>query len=162
MGSIGSTINSINSALLSEISRFNAKQSQSGTSSPAAATATDRVDFSQVAQLFKDLKQLETSNPAEFKQVAADAAAKLKAAAGQTTDTQQAAFLNSLADKFQTAASTGNLSALVQGSSPQGASGLYSAHGRHHHHHGGGATTAANPSPDQTQTPDVLGNTGNS
>jgi hypothetical protein len=149
MSSIGSTLNSINSSLLSEISSFNAKQSQTSTSSATStAAAPDKIDLSQVGELFKELKQLQTDNPTELKQVLNDAATQLKSAASQATDPQQAAFLNNLAGKFQTAAATGNLSDLQQGSSSSGANGLYSAHG-HHHHHGGGAKPAAS---DQSQT----------
>jgi hypothetical protein len=149
MSSIGSTINSINSSLLSEINRYNPTQKPTNppVTTPTLTTASDSIDFSQVGQLFKDLKQLQTSDPAEFKQVVTDAATQLRNAASQATDPQQAGFLNNLADKFQTVASTGNLSAFQSNSS----NSLYSPASRHHHHHGGGGA-AATTQTDQTQT----------
>ena len=74
------------------------------------------------------LKQLASQDPAKFKEVAADIAAKLKAAA--STDSSNIAggvansFLTNLAAKFDTAAQTGDVSGLQ----PSGG-------GRHHHHH---------------------------
>jgi hypothetical protein len=137
MSSIGSTINSINSSLLSEIRSFNAQKSPT-TSSAAQTTSavtSDAVDFSQVGQLFKSLRQLETSNPTEFKQVMSDAASQLRSAAA-ASDTQQADVLNSFAEKFESASSSGNLAAFQPGSNSAGAQGLYTPTA-HHHHHGG-------------------------
>jgi hypothetical protein len=151
MGSIAGTLNSLNSSLLSEIQNYNSTPTQTSarTSSNSSTTASDTVDFSQVSQLFQDLKQLETSNPTEFKQVTTDAANQLRAAASQTTDPQQAAFLNNLAERFQTAATTGNLSALEPSSSSTSMSGDgngYRPHGHHHHVGGDTSTTGANQS----------------
>jgi hypothetical protein len=157
MSSIGSTLNTINASLLSEISSYQATQARSNptATSATATTSSDQVDFSQVAQLFKQLRHLQQSNPAEFKQVLTDAATQLKAAASQTTDPQQAAVLNNLANRFQTAASSGNTSALT--SDPDGdaakssaststnatAANPYAAHAGHfHRHHGGGGISS--------------------
>lgn len=142
MSSIGSTLNSINTSLLSEISSLNASQTSSSTSSASSATSTDSVNFSQVAKLMRQLRQVQQSNPTEFKQVMSDAATNLKDAATQTTDTQEAAALNDLASRFQSAADTGSLSSLVgksvtDSSSVAATSGV-SAYAAHHHHHGGG------------------------
>ncbi len=153
MSSIGSTLNSINASLLSEIASFTANQSQTGsTTSSKSNSVSDQIDFSQIGQLFSQLQQLQTSNPTEFKQVLTDAATKFKAAAAQSTDPQQTAFLNNLAGKFQTAADTGNLSALKPDSSPGGSSG-YSAHGHHHHHGGAGGASSANNTSGTSATP---------
>ncbi len=69
MNSIGSTLNSINSSLLSEIDSYLSTQQTSGSASTTAGndTPSDRVDFSQVAQLFKELQKLQSTDPAEFK-----------------------------------------------------------------------------------------------
>ncbi|MBZ5675303.1 MAG: hypothetical protein LAP61_13755 [Acidobacteriia bacterium] len=125
MNSIGSTLNSINSSLLSEIDSYLSTQQTSGSTSTNASNATpsDRVDFSQVAQLFKELQKLQSTDPAEFKKVLTDAANKLKDAAGQQSDSAVASFLTNLADKFQQAADTGDLSALKPPSAPSGAYG---------------------------------------
>ena len=92
MGSInnlGSTLNSINQSLLNEIG-----SSQSGTSgAPSSATSsTDSVNFSEVGQLFQQLSQLQTTDPAEFTQVVTDAANKLTAAAQQDTGSGSGKF----------------------------------------------------------------------
>jgi len=130
MGSIGSTLNSINSSLLSEIQALSSTSSSSSTAAATqSAASSDQVNFSQAADLFKQLQQLQTSNPTEFKQVLTDAATKLQTAATQQTDSQAASFLNNLASRFQTAANTGDLSALHP-QSPSGTSGT------HHGHHG--------------------------
>lgn len=114
MSSIGSTLNSISSSLLSEIDSYLSTQPTSGSTSTNASNATpsDGVDFSQVAQLFKELQKLQSTDPAEFKKVLTDAAKKLKDAAGQQSDSMAASFLTNLADKFQQAADTGDLSVL--------------------------------------------------
>jgi hypothetical protein len=145
MGSIGSTLNSIKSSLLSEISSFNATQSKksSGLSTTPPTSSSDNIDFSQVASLFKQLRQLQQSNPTEFKQVLNDASSKLTVAAAQTTDPQQAAFLKDLAGKFQTASSTGDLSALTPNAgstSAVGGASPYAAQGHHHRSHAGGGS----------------------
>ena len=143
MGSInnlGSTLNSINQSLLNEIG-----SSQSGTSgAPSSATSsTDSVNFSEVGQLFQQLSQLQTTDPAEFTQVVTDAANKLTAAAQQDTDPAQANFLNNLASKFQDAAQTGNLSAFEQQPSTSSSTPAYQGRGHHHHHHGGGSSSGS-------------------
>jgi hypothetical protein len=131
MGSVSNTLNSIDSSLISEINSYLSTQSSTDTSSTTASTtsnasSSDSVDFSQVGTLFKELQQLQQSNPTEFKQVLEDAATKLQQAASQTTDSTQAQFLTNLADKFQSAASTGDLSDLLPGS---GQSGSYGPNG---------------------------------
>jgi hypothetical protein len=153
MSSIGSILNSVNSSILSEISSFNttANQTANTSSSSSTASSTDTVDFSQVGKVFQELKQLQTTNPSEFKQVLTDAATKLQAAAQQQTDPTQASFLNNLASRFQEAANTGNLSPLQQNSS-----GSYAPRG-HHHHHGGGGGSENNSTQDVLST--LLGNT---
>ena len=125
MSSIGSTLNSISSSLLSEIDSYLSTQQTSGSTSTNASNATpsDRVDFSQVAQLFKELQKLQSTDPTEFKKVLADAAKKLKDAAGQQSDSTAAGFLTNLADKFQQAADTGDLSVLKPPTTLDGAYG---------------------------------------
>jgi hypothetical protein len=106
MSSIGNILNSVNSSLLSEISSFNTTSnptSSANASASSGASSSDTIDFSQVGKLFQELKQLQTSDPSEFKQVLTDAATKLQAAAQQQTDPAQASFLNNLASRFQDA-----------------------------------------------------------
>src|SRR5579871_5475470 len=97
MGTIASTLNSINQSLLSEISNSSTSQISSATQSASTNSApgsssSDTISFSQVAQLFQQLQQLQTSNPAEFIKVTADAAAQLQQAAKQSTDPSEASF----------------------------------------------------------------------
>lgn len=100
MGSIASTLYSINSSLLSEISNdLSATQATSSSASSSteasgnSTSSSDSLDFSQVAQLFHELQQLQTTNPAEFTKVTADAASKLQQAAQQATNPSEASFL---------------------------------------------------------------------
>lgn len=136
MGSISSTINSINTSLLSEISAFESAQTSSGTTSPAAsAVGSDSVNISESAQLFQELQQLQTTNPTEFKQVLTDAATQFNAAAAQQADPAAASILSSIAGQFQNAASTGNLSALQPPAANEASGATSGAHRGHHHHH---------------------------
>lgn len=111
------------------------------SSSAAPASGTDAcgggASLSGPAQFLSKLQSLEQSDPAQAKQVLGDIASKLKADAGQATGTQ-ADRLNQLADNFQKAAATGDLSALQPQQGAQGAQGAQGGQGGHgHHHHGG-------------------------
>src|SRR5260370_32429073 len=107
--------------------------SSGGTVQSTPGSSSDKLDLSKVADVLRELQQLQTDNPAEFKQALNDAATKLKDASQQQTDPAQAKFLSDLSDRFQKAADTGDLSQLKP---PDGsASGSYSVHGHHHHHH---------------------------
>ena len=123
--------------MLSEINTYNAKKSPSPIADTTVSPTTDTVNLSQTSELMNDLKQLQTSDPAEFKQVLSDAATQLKTAAGQQTDPGAASFLSKLSDRFQKAADTGDLSALKPTAS---AGGSYRPH--HHGHHAKPATDA--------------------
>lgn len=105
------------------------------TSSDAANGVS--VDISRPGQLFSQLSSLAQSNPDQFKSVTSDIAAKLKDAASSATGSQ-ADFLNKIADRFQSASQSGNVSDLAP---PQGGQ----AHGHRHHggHHGGGGGAAS-------------------
>jgi hypothetical protein len=50
-----------------------------GTNTTSSTGSGDTVDFSRDSSLFSELQQLQSSNPAEFKQVLTDGAAKLQA-----------------------------------------------------------------------------------
>jgi hypothetical protein len=101
------------------------------TTSPSPPTAGSDGDghcagpsLSSPAQFLSKLRSLEQSDPAKAKQTLTDIASKLKADAAQATGAQ-ADRLNQLADRFQKAADTGDLSSL----SPDGL-----GKGGHHHH----------------------------
>jgi hypothetical protein len=104
----------------------------SGTGSAGSATGaasgsdsgcggTGSASMSKGAQFLNQLQQLKQSDPDKLKQVLSDISSKLQDAAKQAIGTQADA-LNKLADKFQQAAQTGELSKLQ----PQ-------HHGHHHH-----------------------------
>ena len=76
-----------------------------GSVGPAATTR-----ISRQSKLFSQLQQLETQDPAKFKQVLTDVANQLTTAAKSATGTDQKVLTN-LADKF-TKAAAGDLSAL--------------------------------------------------
>jgi hypothetical protein len=100
----------------------NAPGSVSGTS------AGDSVSISGPGKLFGQLQQLQAQSPAEFQQVTGQIAAQLQTAAQQSSGVQ-ANFLTNLANKFQTASTTGNVSVLQP---PQSGSfaGTYNAQGQ--------------------------------
>jgi hypothetical protein len=157
MGSIANTLNSINTSLLQEIGSYlSPSQTSSGANAnPTTATAApDSANLSEVGQLFQGLQKLESTNPTDFKKVAADAAAQFQQAAQQAADPTQASFLSNLANKFQQAAASGNLSAFQQNGSQQTTSS--SGHHGHHHGHGGGSP-ATNSSTTQNPLWAILG-----
>ncbi len=133
MSSIGSTINSINTSLLSEIQSLSATKAAGKSVKAERPVATaDRVDFSKVGELFGELEELQKSDSEGLKQVLTDAASKLKEAANQQTDAKAASFLNNLASRFEKAADSGDLTALHPEAS-SGASVPRGHHGDQHH-----------------------------
>jgi hypothetical protein len=149
MNALGSTLNSINQSLLTELSSYLPAKNAASTGSTVAASG-DSVNFSQVGQLFQELQQLQTSDPTALKKVLEDAATKFSTAAQQATDPTQASVLSNLADRFQKAADTGDLSALQKPSSSASARGTYGVQGHHHHHHHGGGSAPSTSSTDST------------
>ena len=149
MGSIntlGSTLSTINQSLLAELSSVLPTKNTANTAASTPVSG-DSANLSQVGQLFQELEQLQTSDPTALKKVLEDAAAKFSTAAQQSTDPTQASFLTNLADRFQKAADTGDLSALRQ----PAAGATYGVQGHHHHHHhGGGSSQAASSTSTQT------------
>jgi hypothetical protein len=122
---LAQAVSSISPAALQQI--VAATTNATGNSSPATSTS-----ISQPGQLLSQLQQLATSNPAEFKQVTAQIATQLQAAATAASGTSgasssAAAFLTNVANQFQQASQTGSATSLIP------------AHkGGGHHHHGGG------------------------
>lgn len=99
-----------------------------------SATDVDNTDaaptnVSQMGSLMSELQQLSKSDPTKFKQVTSEIADKLKAEAGDATG--KADFLNKLADKFQEASKTGDMSSLKPDQGKQGAKGAHHHHGQH-------------------------------
>ena len=132
MSSIGNTINSINTSLLSGIQSLSGTEAagKNAKASPNVASS-DRVDFSKVGKLFSELEQVQKSDPERLKQVLTDAASKLKESATQETDAKAASFLNDLAGRFEKAADTEDLTALHPEAS-LGSGGPRGHHGNRH------------------------------
>ena len=134
-----------------------------GTTATTASTSTR---ISGPGRLMAKLQQLQQTDPAKFKQVMSDMAAKLNALAQQqsgssasSSSTGGGQSLTDLANKFASAAQTGDLSAfqpppLPTGTSAANAAGAYAQNGaggaslsgvssgHHHHHHGGVLATS--------------------
>jgi hypothetical protein len=85
--------------------------SNATTGSSSAATG-DSSSVSDPGKLFSELEKLSKSNPTEFKKITAEIADQLKTAASNTTDANQASFLNQLANSFETASQSGKFSDL--------------------------------------------------
>jgi hypothetical protein len=77
---------------------------------------------SKPGEVLNKLAQLQESDPEKFKQVTAEIAEKLKAAAKEMTGTE-AERISDLADKFQQASETGDLSVLQPPPPPSGGRG---------------------------------------
>jgi hypothetical protein len=71
----------------------------------------DSAQISGLAQLYGQLQQLQSQNPAQFKQVTSEIATQLQSASARATGSD-ASFLANLATKFQTASATGDASSL--------------------------------------------------
>ena len=130
-------------------SLLSAASTDTTTATSATSTAAASTDVSKPGELLSKLEQLKEKDPTKFKQVMSDMATKLKNLASSDTDSAGAKRLTDLASKFQTAADTGDLSALQPPKPPSGATGSstdgatnaavssYTKHGGHHHHAGG-------------------------
>src|SRR5436305_14679560 len=81
----------------------------------------DSSRISPMAQMLSKLQQLQAIDPTKFKQVLSDIAGKLQTLAQQQGQDAGGSWLNKLADRFQTAAQTGDPSSLQP-------------HGHQHHH----------------------------
>jgi hypothetical protein len=101
----------------------------SGAVQQAVSTSGDSAHISGPGQLLGQLQQLQAQDPTKFKQLVSDIASQLQAAAQQTTGIQ-ANFLSELAGKFQTAATTGNVSSLLPNHHGHHVHGTYNAQGQ--------------------------------
>ncbi len=131
------------------ISALNSNQTtaaQSGTT--GGVSTTDSAQLSPMATLLNQLQQLQQTDPDKFKSVMSSIADTLKTDAQNATG-PQAQRLNDLANKFSTAAQTGQMPNLQPPGQQQGASGHH-----HHHHHQvssyqNGSSTSTSSSPSQ-------------
>ncbi|MGC4088016.1 MAG: hypothetical protein QM756_08985 [Polyangiaceae bacterium] len=106
-----------------------ARPSAPPSESPAASAR-----ISSPGRLFSQLSQLAEQDPAKFKEVAQQIADDLRESASQL-EGHEAAFDTRLAERFEQAAQTGDMSAFA----PRKSGG--SEHPHHHPHHGVGNET---------------------
>jgi hypothetical protein len=105
----------------------------------AASTPAASAEISKNGELLSKLQQLLQQDPGQFKRIASSIAENLRSAAQQSGG-DGSSFLGKLADRFDQAAQTGDLSPLQ----PQNeASGSVQGHHHHHGHHGGGGAIAS-------------------
>jgi hypothetical protein len=103
------TISTVDSASAVEQAKAPTQGRASRTSSvPPPQNAAASATISRGGELMSKLKQLQSTDPAQFKSVMADLSQKLKSAASQSGD----AKLGQLADRFAQAAQSGDLSSL--------------------------------------------------
>ena len=132
MSSTASTLNSIAGPLLSEINAaLSASQVPSLITSVSIAASgggtSDGVNLSEAAQLLWRLEQMQNADSTAFTKLTTGAASQLLEAAQQAIDPVQASILSSLAQRFQDASQSSNLSSFNEetpsnpSSSPDGA-----------------------------------------
>uniref|UniRef100_I2Q3X1 Uncharacterized protein n=1 Tax=Desulfovibrio sp. U5L TaxID=596152 RepID=I2Q3X1_9BACT len=111
---------------------LNGTGTTSGTSSTSSLNAGglsiqgdggDEKKFSQGAEMMQKLKDLQSSDPDKFKEVAQTISDKLTEAAKNSTDSKASGMLTKMADKFASAAKSGDMSALTPAEAPAGAAG---------------------------------------
>ena len=119
ISAVKSTINVYD---INAVAQSNAANSSSSVSSSDATTS----QLSGPARWMSELANLQKTDPDKFKQVTSEISDKLKQEASSATS-QQATFLNNLADKFSQASQSGSMSSL------QPPAGVQGHHGHHHH-----------------------------
>ena len=132
---VGSALNALNVSPLDALQKTGGianLSTSSGNSQTSGITGgSDSAEISLSGQMLSKLQELKAKDPAKFTQVLSDIASKLQALSQQGGQSQNSQSLAKLADRFQTAAKTGNLSALQ----PHG-------HRSRGHHHAPGAAGA--------------------
>src|SRR5947207_621996 len=112
MSAIGSLTSTDPLLALLQSKATSSSASTSASPSSAASPLSDTADISGPGQLFSLLQQLQQTDPTKFKQVTGDIASQLQSAAQQQGSTGASGFLTQLADKFQQASQTGDISSL--------------------------------------------------
>jgi hypothetical protein len=105
IGSISNRQASQISLLIQQLEQASDQPSASPVSSGGPSTQTT---LSSLAQAFGQLQRLQQTDPAEFKEVAAQVSTELRSQVGQASG-HQAQFLGKLAAAFQQAARTGDM-----------------------------------------------------
>ena len=97
--------------------------SSSSLSTGTLNTGSDEKNVSKGGEMMQRLSDLQTSDPEKFKQVTQSISDKLTAAAKNSTDSGQSGMLSDMAEKFASAAQSGDMSSLAPSEPPSGASG---------------------------------------
>jgi hypothetical protein len=100
-----------------------------------ASRPRDSASLSSAGQFLSQLQQLQSQDPAKLKEILTGIAGQFQSAAKQAGQTPEGQLLTNLANSFQKAADTGDLSALQ----PQQASGHHHVHHRRYQQGAGGA-----------------------
>lgn len=136
------SISSIFTQAGSALSSINASQAPLAASTSQSSSDGDSTDISQLSQLMSELQQMSVSDPSEFEQVTGSIATQLQQAAQQQGGSA-GNWLSNLAQKFQTASQTGNMSSLE----------TLGHHGGHHHGGGGGGLMSLLSSSSSSSSP---------
>ncbi|WP_243363002.1 hypothetical protein [Fundidesulfovibrio terrae] len=120
MSTISSLSGSNQLASIGLISGTGEVQTTSVTDALAQGQGTDSANISEGGQLMNKLKQLQSSDPEKFKEVAQTISDKLSEQAKNTTDTGAANMLSDMASGFADAAKTGSMDSLKPKSPPSG------------------------------------------
>jgi hypothetical protein len=135
------TISAIDRSLATSIAAPVAKSPSPATSSGVSATAATQNPAPQISgpgQLFSRLQQLAQQDPAKFKEVTQHISDEIRKTAGQSSG-KASDFENALADRFEAAAQSGDLSSFKP---PAAGDGAKQAH-HHRHPHGGDGPLAS-------------------
>lgn len=118
----GGYVDSISSATLTTIGQtpteLSSPPSTQGSASKSVASipaaAPDLIEISTIPPL-SQAEQIQAANPSQYQSVLTDAVRELRAAAAQTNDPLEVAYLLDLAGKFQQLQETGGGSAPLSG-----------------------------------------------
>lgn len=121
---------SLNYSSTTTASSLASTTSSSSSASAASSLSTgslsiqgdgDGKNFSKGAAMMQKLSDLQSSDPEKFKEVAQDISDKLSEAAKNSTDSKAASLYTSMAEKFASAAQSGDMSSLTPPEAPAAA-----------------------------------------
>ncbi|EFL50080.1 conserved hypothetical protein [Solidesulfovibrio fructosivorans JJ]] len=107
----------------SKSSTVSAASSSDDDSSGSPGIQGDGKNFSNGAEMMQKLKNLQSSDPDKFKEVAQKISNSLSDAAKNSSDSQAAGMYSDMAGKFAQAAKSGSMSSLGPSEPPSNASG---------------------------------------
>lgn len=98
---------------LSRLQSVNSLSTGDGSTSPiSVSSGEDSIELSGPGELLSKLQELQEADPEKFKEVCADIAEQLSAAAEEAGDTRDGRMLSDLAAKFQDVSEGGEISQL--------------------------------------------------